>query len=109
MFLYQLLCQLSVEVGLVNHADQSEPYYVVSPELNIPLIPLSKTVHALDIVVMVGLELPLEVCAAFRAKGVKVVSFHLGNQYFLVLENIIFDLNRGADAVNALLLDAVWV
>lgn len=109
VFLYQLLRQSSVEVVLVNHAHQPAPYYAVSPELNIPLIPLSEAVHALDVVVMVGIELPHEVCTAFRAKGGKVVSFHLGNQYFMVLENIIFDLNRGAGAVNALPLDAVWI
>jgi hypothetical protein len=109
VFLYQLLCQSSADVVLVNHAHQPAAQYVVSSTLSIPLVPLREAVHVLDVMVMVGIELPHEVCTDFRAKGGKVVSFHLGNQYFMVLENIIFDLKRGAGAVSGLPLDAVWI
>jgi hypothetical protein len=73
----------------------------------VPMIEIADAASRLDVVIEMSAQLGREWIAAFRARGGKVVSMRVGNEYVLDVERVIFD-RRDALPTHGGPYDEIW-
>ncbi len=97
-----------------------EQVYVVpipdSPELHAPSeifgfkqMPLAHAVEVLDVLIEVGMRIPIEASEKFQRRGGKLVSYVAGNSFVMNLESFASNLSDRAEVLPPMEFDAAWV
>jgi hypothetical protein len=71
------------------------------------LVPFGDMTHTVDVVIEMGVQLPVEWMSRVRARGARTILFVVGHTYAGLVENPIFGRGRGMSFANAV-WDEVW-
>ena len=100
-----VVCDVAIVVG--GGDGTIEDAQRLLPDCPVPLIDLESANQSLDVIVEMSAQLSREWLDSFRAKGRKVVSMRVGNDYVIDIERMIFDKPPGY-LVSGVVYDAVW-
>lgn len=73
----------------------------------VPLISMDEATHAVDVMIEMSALLNLDWANAFRAKGGKIVTMRVGNDYVIDTERMVFNKPAGF-LITGVPLDEVW-
>jgi len=73
----------------------------------VPIIDMATAAQELDLMIEMSAQLSPEWIGAFRAKGGKVASMRVGNDYVIDIERMVFNKPHGL-LINGATYDAVW-
>ena len=111
LFLIQTL-QLAPHVGQVylvmeEGAGDVQDAYRFLGNLPVPLIGMNEALHAVDVMIEMSALLDPRWGKAFRARGGKIVTMRVGNDYVIDVERMVFDKPAGF-LITGIELDEIW-
>lgn len=112
IYFYMLLQQSSriSEVVLANCVPPQDQMRTleVTDQFHIPTMDLQEAINTVDVMIVMGMQINQDNINALHARGAKVVAFNVGNTHIMVMENIIFQLDRGNGGIDNTTVDAIW-
>lgn len=99
----------SVEQVYVVPIPDSRTPHAPSEMFGFKQMPLANAVAELDVLIEVGMRIPIVEAEKFQKRGGKLVSYVAGNSFVMNLESVASNLSDRAEVLPPMEFDAVWI